>query len=278
MSNANRRILVVEDELAVLSAISQALEDEFEIVTAQSRDMALDLIRNASLPFQAIVTDQHLGDGFGNAVLSEVLFLNPYTVRVIFSGADDAGATAVAINEARVDHYIEKSSTTAFDELRAVCEWGVEEYSRRMSHQVGSDNALLGWYDSATQERFSMLKRHLPVIVHDRVWEIWKPRLPSPPPYSAIRLWKDADAEIAYQTYIGEGLKTLLDRPSLAGQYTKTLEGQKSTGNPVAGVDSVVSPLALINLDRKVWRKSIIAFALGFQAEYGNGSRRNDRG
>jgi DNA-binding NarL/FixJ family response regulator len=278
MSNANRRILVVEDESAVLSAINQALEGEFEIVTAQSRDMALDLIRNANLPFQVIVTDQHLGDGLGNAVLSEVLFLNPYTVRVIFSGADDAGATAVAINEARVDHYIEKSSTTAFDELRAVCEWGVEEYKRRVEHQMGSNSALLEWYKSATQERFAMLTKHLPNIVHGGVWEIWKPRLPSPPPYSAIRLWKDANAEIAYQTYIGEGLKTLLDRPELAEQYTKTLEGQKSTGNPVAGVNRVVSPLALINLDRKVWRKSIVAFALGFQAEYGNGSGRNNRG
>jgi len=262
MSEEDRRILVVEDELPVLNSIEEALEDEFEIVKAESRDVALSLIRNTSRPFQVIVTDQHLGDGYGNAVLSEILFLNPYTVRVIFSGADDASAAAIAVNEARVDRYIDKGSMTAFSELREVCLWGVFEYKRRMANQAASDGALVNWYKTIAYERFSALKMYLPDRNHERIWQAWKPSLSSPPPYSALSLWKDAKSEMAFQTYLKEGFKVLIDSPTLSERYRGLLEDKEPTGNPLAGDGYVVSPFALINMDRKAWRRSLVAFEL----------------
>lgn len=262
MSANNRRILVVEDEVPVLDHIAEALEDEFEVIKAQSRDNALDLIRNTESPFQVIVTDQHLGDGYGNAVLSEILFLNPYTVRVIFSGADDAGAAAVAINEARVDRYIDKGSPSALEQLREVCLWGVSEYERRMSKQAGSEEALVAWYLGVAYERFSALKMYIPENAHESIWEIWKPSIPSPPPYSALSLWKDAQSEVAFQTYLKEGFKVLIDSPQIAERYLDALEDKRPTGNPLASEEDIVSPFALINMDRKVWRRSLVAFEL----------------
>lgn len=262
MSDENRRILVVEDELPVLDYIKEALDDEFEIVEAQSRDIALELIRNASRPFQVIVTDQHLRDGYGNSVLSEILFLNPYTVRVIFSGADDACATAVAINEARVDRYIDKGSPSALEQLREVCSWGVSEYARRKTYQARSDDALVQWYEKIAYERFSALKMYLPDNTHNQIWEDWKPDLPSPPPYSALSLWKDAKTEVAFQTYLKEGFKVLIDYPDIPERYLEGLANKQPTGNPLAGGADVISPFALINMDRKVWRRSLVAFEL----------------
>lgn len=259
MPHEHRRILVVEDERSVLDLIVSSLDD-FDVTQAESRDSALDIIRSTASPFQVIVTDQHLGDGYGNSVLSEALFLHPHTVRVIFSGADDAVSAAQAINESRVDRYIDKGAMNAISDLREACAWGINEYQRRVAVDRSSTSSLVSWYERIALERFSALRMYLPDSTHARLWEMWKPALPSAPPISALNLWRDANLEVAYQTFLREGFRALMETPSATEQYLPLISGARCSGNPVNGGDVIISPFALINVDRRAWRRSLVAF------------------
>jgi len=78
-------ILIVDDDPVLRRALARELR-QYEVLEAEGIDQALTrLIENREIC--AVVADQHLGDGLGSDLLSEVKRRAPWSVRVLMSGA-----------------------------------------------------------------------------------------------------------------------------------------------------------------------------------------------
>ena len=99
-------VLIVDDEPRSLETLRRTLEEEFEVLTAES---ALDAERLLEREWvQAIVCDQRMPDETGVEFLSRVRERWPEVVRIIISGFTDAGDLVEAINKAGIYQYISK--------------------------------------------------------------------------------------------------------------------------------------------------------------------------
>ena len=108
-------ILVVDDDPHVLSAIRRDLKEryqtEYRILAAQSAESALETLRELKKRGDAlamIVSDQRMPGMLGVELLARCRELYPLTRRVLLTAYSDIQAAVRAINEARLDHYLEK--------------------------------------------------------------------------------------------------------------------------------------------------------------------------
>ena len=99
-------ILLVDDEPHSLSAMTMALEDEFDILTAAGAEAALGVL--AENWVQVIFSDQRMPGRSGVDFLAEVRERWPETVRIVITGYTDAQAMVAAINEAGVHQFLTK--------------------------------------------------------------------------------------------------------------------------------------------------------------------------
>jgi thioredoxin reductase (NADPH) len=108
-------ILVVDDDRAVLSAVSQDIQghygDRFRIVSADSGPTALDVLGRLKLrgtPVALIVADQRMPGMTGVEMLREAIAEYPGVKRVLLTAYADTTAAIAAINEVQIDHYLLK--------------------------------------------------------------------------------------------------------------------------------------------------------------------------
>lgn len=107
------RLLLVDDDESNRLTLSMLLEDEaFHVECAASYGDAVRLLRAAPRPYDAVLLDQHLGDGLGSNLLPLVRERMPGAKTILISGSD-AGVTGIGI-DARAD------KGTAFPELVAL--------------------------------------------------------------------------------------------------------------------------------------------------------------
>ena len=99
-------ILVVDDEPRSLETLRRTLEEEFEVLTADSAAAAEKLLEREWV--HAILCDQRMPDETGVEFLSRVRDRWPEVVRSIISGFTDAGDLVEAINRAGIYQYISK--------------------------------------------------------------------------------------------------------------------------------------------------------------------------
>ena len=81
---AKPAVLIVDDELSLLSVISESLADEFEIVTTASAKEAEQLM--TSRGFDVVVCDHLMPGGAGLDFLVCVMERWPATRRIMFTG------------------------------------------------------------------------------------------------------------------------------------------------------------------------------------------------
>jgi DNA-binding NtrC family response regulator len=130
------RILLIDDESAVLNALSRLLrltpmvvrgedwQPRIETFTAPAQALA----RAAECAFDVVVSDFRMPGMDGVAVLRRMRELQPDCARVILSGYTDLNGLIGAINEARIDRFIAKpwndfefvSALTQILEIRAL--------------------------------------------------------------------------------------------------------------------------------------------------------------
>jgi CheY-like chemotaxis protein len=101
------RILVVDDEEAILETMSFTFEEDYEVLTAQSADQALELLA-AEGPVAVVISDQRMPGTTGVEFLSHVFERYPATTRIILTGFADMDATIKAINDGHVYAYVTK--------------------------------------------------------------------------------------------------------------------------------------------------------------------------
>ena len=101
------RILVVDDEEAILETMTYTFEDDYQVLTATSASQALDLLEREG-PVAVVISDQRMPEMTGVEFLAKVFEMEPTTVRIILTGFADMNAIIQAINDGHVYAYITK--------------------------------------------------------------------------------------------------------------------------------------------------------------------------
>jgi thioredoxin reductase (NADPH) len=108
-------ILVVDDDAQVLAAIRRDLRsryrDQYRVLAANSGEEALDSIKELKARGDALamlISDQRMPSMLGVDLLTKVRDIYPVARRVLLTAYSDVKAAVRAINEAHLDHYLEK--------------------------------------------------------------------------------------------------------------------------------------------------------------------------
>jgi CheY-like chemotaxis protein len=126
------RILVVDDEEAILETMTFTFEDEYEVYTSTDARRALELL-DEKAPITVVLTDQRMPNMSGVEFLTEVCRRHPATVRIILTGFADMNAIIEAINDGHVYAYISKPWEP--DHLKQVMKQAVSHYELSIENE-----------------------------------------------------------------------------------------------------------------------------------------------
>jgi CheY-like chemotaxis protein len=146
------RILVVDDEEAILETMTFTFMDQYEVITSTDARRALQILDEKS-PIAVVLTDQRMPHMTGVEFLREVYARYPETVRIILTGFADSESTIKAINDGHVYAYVDKPWEPV--ELKQIVKRAVELYrltvdNRRLLESLGRSNSFL----EAVMDRF----------------------------------------------------------------------------------------------------------------------------
>ena len=148
------RLLIVDDEDAILETMTYTFEDDYEVLTATDPRRALELL-DEHAPIAAVITDQRMPGMTGVEFLTRVYEKHPTTTRIILTGFADMEAILRAINDGHVYAYISKPWEP--DELKQVVRRAVDHHAlqvenARLLSGLRHSNALL----EAVMDRLGM--------------------------------------------------------------------------------------------------------------------------
>lgn len=103
----NNRILLVDDDVDILSGFQRNLRKHFTIKTAASAAEALSILR-VEPPFAVVVSDYSMPKMNGIDFLKAVKSTSPDTIRVILTGFADLETSITAVNEGNVFRFLTK--------------------------------------------------------------------------------------------------------------------------------------------------------------------------
>ena len=103
-------VLIVDDEPAILRALTRELEAFADVTTARSVADALELV--AKQVFDTVVADLRLPDRWGDELLAHVAARSPSTRRVLFTADNDPQRTVrELIDRGVVEEWFQKPWT-----------------------------------------------------------------------------------------------------------------------------------------------------------------------
>ena len=106
----NRKILLVDDEAAILEGYQRLLRREFRIDVALGGKGALVAIETNG-PYAVVVSDMRMPEMDGAQLLAKVKVLSPDTVRVMLTGNADIRTAVSAVNEGSIFRFLTKPCT-----------------------------------------------------------------------------------------------------------------------------------------------------------------------
>jgi two-component system, NtrC family, sensor kinase len=121
------KVLFVDDEEGNLLVSEAVCGDDFEVLTARSGSVALELMR--AYEVGVIVCDQRMPEMSGVELLEKVQAEFPDSVRLLVTAYTDVGAAIDAINRGRVRRYLKKPWEP--EELKAEIADALERYLTR---------------------------------------------------------------------------------------------------------------------------------------------------
>ncbi|MGD9949061.1 MAG: HD domain-containing phosphohydrolase [Desulfobulbus sp.] len=101
------KILFVDDEPNVLQSIQRQLRKRFDLVTAESGQEALSVLKEQG-PFAVIVSDMRMPGMNGVELLSKAKDLHPETVRLMLTGNADQETAMEAVNTGQIFRFLTK--------------------------------------------------------------------------------------------------------------------------------------------------------------------------
>ena len=121
----NKRVLFVDDEPNVLSAIQRTLRGQFEIETCEDSTRATSILRSRG-PFAVVVSDMRMPGMNGVEFLATAREIAPDTVRVMLTGNADQQTAIDAVNKGEIFRFLSKPTDP--DVLRNVLAMGLRQH------------------------------------------------------------------------------------------------------------------------------------------------------
>ena len=135
------RVLLVDDDVLLLRSLGRILRDEFEVVTAESGEAALQVLFDAE-PFAVVIADMMMPGMDGIHFLDQWKFLSPNTPRVMLTGQAELGTAIDAVNQGQVFRFLTKPIKG--DDLRLVLVDAVNQYELVMAERTLLEQTLTG--------------------------------------------------------------------------------------------------------------------------------------
>ena len=132
------KVLLVDDEEAVLLAYKRDLRKHFDVRTALGGRQALDIL-NRNGPFAVVISDLRMPGMNGIQFLEEAKERYSDTVRVMLTGQADLPAAMKAINEGNIFRFHTKPCF--LEDLVNTIKAGIEQYQRQIA--LASENRRL---------------------------------------------------------------------------------------------------------------------------------------
>ena len=158
----NRRLLLVDDEESILSALTRTFCSEgYTIYKASNAKQGLELLEKYEIA--VIISDQRMPGMTGIEFLTKVKQSHPHIIRLILSGFTDVESILKAINEGAIYKFLTKPWNidllkTNINEAFEYYE--VKETNRRLSEELKVANKFLEF--STEYERFNDALTDLP--------------------------------------------------------------------------------------------------------------------
>ncbi|MFQ3607249.1 MAG: response regulator [Chloroherpetonaceae bacterium] len=124
-------ILFVDDERPILSSLAFSFEGHYHVLTAQSGEEALNIIKTQ--PISVIVSDQRMPLMTGTELLSRVKQISPATMRILLTGYADIEAIMNSLNVGSVFRFVNKPWDS--EKLHATIQLACQIYDQ-MNHLV----------------------------------------------------------------------------------------------------------------------------------------------
>jgi serine phosphatase RsbU (regulator of sigma subunit) len=121
------KILLVDDDVMVLSGLKRQLRNQFKIETALSGKEALKKIKTSG-PYAVVVSDFMMPGMNGVELLSMVKDTSPETVRMMLTGSSDLKIAMQAVNDGNVFQFHLKPCSA--DILGQAIKTGLEKYRK----------------------------------------------------------------------------------------------------------------------------------------------------
>ena len=134
MSEPLPRILVVDDEEAILETMTFTFMDGYEVLTSTDAERGLTLLEQ-NAPVSVVITDQRMPGMTGSEFLAKVYERFPETTRIILTGFADMKSTVQAINDGHIYAYVNKPWEP--DELKQIVKRAYDH------HRLLTENARL---------------------------------------------------------------------------------------------------------------------------------------
>ncbi|MBJ6727155.1 response regulator [Geomesophilobacter sediminis] len=136
--NQPDRILIVDDEPHVISALCRALaETGYEIAGSTSGEEALRLMERES--YKVVVSDEKMGGMQGTEFLANVRVRHPKTVRMMLTGNASLDLAMKAVNRGEIYRFFTKPWNDIELQLALMCaveKYDLEEEIRQLSWTV----------------------------------------------------------------------------------------------------------------------------------------------
>jgi len=141
------RVLLVDDEPALLDGLRRQLRDRYAITTAASGPSAIELLRSGD-DFAVVVSDMRMPEMDGAAFLSTVREMAPDTVRMLLTGQADVDSAVAAINDGQIFRFLTKPC--APDTLQSALDDAVGLHRATVAERELLDKTLRGAVQALT--------------------------------------------------------------------------------------------------------------------------------
>ena len=105
-SQSKHRVLFVDDEERILTALKTIFRSKYHVLTAANGMEALDFISSFKIP--VIVSDQRMPGMLGVELLRRAREISPDSVRILLTGYSDLASIVGSINDGEVYRFISK--------------------------------------------------------------------------------------------------------------------------------------------------------------------------
>ncbi|GMR21288.1 MAG: hypothetical protein BMS9Abin36_1888 [Gammaproteobacteria bacterium] len=133
------RVLCVDDEPNMLSALRRQMRSKFNIATASSVEDGLEILNNQG-PFDVVISDFRMPDTNGAEFLRKVKEIDPTATRILLTGEANVEEMQSAVNEGQIYKVLLKPCSP--DDLREAMSGAVKQHVEKKSANEQVDELL----------------------------------------------------------------------------------------------------------------------------------------